>query len=329
MLRHRENRLHKLLTATLAAGWMVVSTGAMSQTAFPVKPVRLIVPFAAGGPTDVAARLIAPHMSTAMGQQFLVENRAGGATRIGMDVVAKSAADGYTMGLVAAATAANVTLYRDNPYDLLRDLRGISFISQQTVFLAVNPGRAPVSTVKEYIEFARKNPGTTFGFQGYGGAVHLLIEEINQAYGTGITLVPYKGAAEPAQALAADQLHSFAGSYAAFVPHMSNPKVRMLAVSGSGRSPEAPSVPTFAETGFDNLSRHFAWFGLVVPAATPNATVEYLNRTTNASIEKVLDRFQPLGFRYQAMTPAQFDAFIKSEVTRIGDIIRKGNIKPE
>ena len=329
MLRHTRNRRLTMLAATLAAGWMAASTGAMSQTAFPLKPVRLIVPFAAGGPTDIAARLIAPHMGTAMGQQLLVENRAGGATRIGMDAVAKSAADGYTMGLVAAATAANVTLYQDNPYDLLRDLRGIAFISQQTVFLAVNPGRAPVSTVKEYIEFARKNAGTTFGFQGYGGAVHLLIEEINQAYGTGITLVPYKGAAEPAQALAADQIHSFAGSYAAFVPHRSNPKVRILAVSGSGRSPEAPSVPTFAEAGFDNLSRHFAWFGLVVPSATPAATVDYLNKTTNASVEKVLDKFQPLGFRYQAMTPAQFDAFIKSEVARIGDIIRKGNIKPE
>jgi tripartite-type tricarboxylate transporter receptor subunit TctC len=323
------NRLHTLLSAALAAGCMAASAGAVAQSAFPVKPVRLIVPFAAGGPTDIAARLIAPHMSTAMGQQLLVENRAGGATRIGMDLVAKSAADGHTIGLVAAATAANVTLYQENPYDLLRDLRGISFISQQTVYLAVNPGQAPVSTVKEYIEFAKKNPGTTFGFQGYGGAVHLLIEEINQAYGTGITLVPYKGAAEPAQALAGDQIHSFAGSYAAFVPHKSNPKVRMLAVSGSGRSPEAPAVPTFTEAGFENLSRHFAWFGLMVPSATPAATVDYLNKTTNASVEKVLDRFAPLGFRYQAMTPAQFDAFIKSEVTRIGAIIRKGNIKPE
>jgi tripartite-type tricarboxylate transporter receptor subunit TctC len=329
MIHHTGNRLHSLLATILAAGCMAASAGVTAQTAFPNKPVRLIVPFAPGGPTDTAARLIAPHMITTMGQQLLVDNRAGGATRIGMDLVAKAAPDGHTIGLVAAAAAANVTLYQTMPYDLLRDLRGISFISQQTVFLAVNPGKAPVSTVKEYIEFAKKNPGTTFAFQGYGGAVHLLIEEINQAHGTGITLVPYKGAAEPAAALAGDQVHSFAASYAAFVPYKGNPKVRMLAVSGNGRSPEAPTVPTFTEAGFEPLSRHFAWFGLVAPAATPNATIDYLNKTTNASVEKVLDRFQPLGFRYQAMTPGQFDAFIKSEVTRIGAIIRKGNIKPE
>lgn len=330
MLHHHGNRFHRLLAAALAAGSLAITApGASAQPAFPAKPVRLIVPFAAGGPTDTAARLIAPHMSAAMGQQFLVENRAGGATRIGMDAAAKAAPDGYTLGMVAAAAAANVTLYKDMPYDLQRDLRGVSFMSQQTVFLAVNPGKAPVTSVREFIDYAKRNPGTSFGFQGYGGAVHLLIEEINQAYGTGITLVPYKGAAEPAAALAADQLHSFAGSYAAFTPHKGNPKVRILAVTGTGRSPEAPEVPSFAEAGYEALGRHFAWFGLVVPAATPNATVEYLNKTANASVEKVLERFQSLGFRYQAMTPAQFDAFIRSEVTRIGAIIRKGNIKPE
>ena len=320
---------HKTLAATLAALMLAASQGATAQSAFPGRPVRLIVPFAAGGPTDNAARLIAPHMSTAMGQQFLVDNRAGAATRLGMDAVAKAPADGYTLGMIAAAGAANVTLYPDMPYDLLRDLRGVAFLSRQPVLLAVNPGRMAVSTVREFIDYAKKNPGTSYGFQGYGGAVHLLIEEINQVYGTGITLVPYKGAAEPATALAGDQIQSFAGSFAAFVPYKGNPKVRILAVSGNARIEAVPAVPTFAEAGYEDLGRHFAWFGLVAPAATPNANVDYLNKATNASVEKVLDRFSALDFRYQAMTPAQFNTFIAAEVARIGAIIRKGNIKPE
>jgi tripartite-type tricarboxylate transporter receptor subunit TctC len=329
-MQHPGNRLRKLLAAALTAGGLVAAAHeAQAQAAFPNKPVRLIVPFAAGGPTDTAARLIAVPLGAAMGQQLLVDNRAGAATRIGMDAAAKAAPDGYTLGMVAAASAANVTLYPDMPYDLLRDLRGVAFLSRQPVLLAVNPGKAAVSTVKEFVDYARKNRGTTFGFQGYGGAVHLLIEEINQNYGTGITLVPYKGAAEPAAALIADQVHSFAGSYAAFAPHKNNPRMRILAVSGAERIPPEPAVATFGEAGFENLGRHFAWFGVVAPAATPNAAVDYLNRSINASVEKVLDRFNALDFRYQAMTPAQFNAFIGSEVARIGAIIRKGNIKPE
>ncbi|MFM9968307.1 MAG: Bug family tripartite tricarboxylate transporter substrate binding protein [Burkholderiales bacterium] len=328
MTRNRST-IQTALTMLLAPACLATSGFVLAQGAFPNKPVRLIVPFAVGGPTDNAARLIAPHISAAMGQQFLVDNRAGAATRVGMDAAAKAAPDGYTLGMVAFASAANVTLYADMPYDLLRDLRGVAFLSRQPVLLAVNPGRAAVSSVREFIDFAKKNPGTTFGFQGYGGAVHLLIEELNQAHGTGITLVPYKGAAEPAAALAGDQVHSFAGSFAAFTPYKGNPKVRILAVTGTDRIPGAPSAPTFAEAGYEDLGRHFAWFGVVAPAATPNAVVDYLNRTINAAVVKVLDRFSVLDFRFQDMTPAQFDAFIRSEVVRIGAIIRKGNIKPE
>ena len=317
------------ITVLSAITSLFLSASIQAQGSFPNKPVRLIVPFAAGGPTDIAARLIAPPMSTAMGQQLLVDNRAGAATRIGMDLAAKAAPDGYTIGLVALAAATNATMYKDMPYDLVRDLRGISFLSRQAVLLAVNPGKTPVSTVREFIEYARKNPGTSYGFQGYGGGVHLLIEEINQLYNTSITLIPYKGAAEPATALVADQIHSFAGSFAAFTPYKGNPKMRILAVSGSERIAGAPAVPTFAEAGYDNLGKHFAWFGLVAPTATPNATIDYLNRITNAAVESVLERFRALDFRYQPMTPAQFDTFIRAEVTRIGTIVRNGNIKPE
>jgi tripartite-type tricarboxylate transporter receptor subunit TctC len=279
----------------------------------------------------VLARTLAPPMSEAMKQSVIVENRAGAATQIGHNQLAKAAPDGYTIGITVLAGAANATLFPNAPFDYVRDLRGVAFITKQPPILAVNPSKMPVRTVREFIDYARKNPGTTYGFFGYGGAVHLLIEEINQNHGTGFTLVPYKGAAEATAALITDQVHSAAASYPAYAPMKANPRIRMLAIGGNARISLLPDVPTWAEAGFENFGKHLSWQGILAPAATPDATVTYLNRVINtaAQLPDIAKRFDAMNFTFEAMTPSQFDAFIRSEVPRIGAIIRKGNIKPE
>ena len=318
------------IAMVLAAACLGTPAPSLAQ-GYPSKPVRIIVPLAPGGPSDVLARVLATPMSDAMKQPVLVENRAGAATQIGHALLAKAAPDGYTIGITVLAGAANATLFPNAPFDYVRDLRGVAFVTKQPPILAVNPAKMPVRTVREFIDFARKNPGTTYGFFGYGGAVHLLIEEVNQNHGTGFTLVPYKGAAEATAALITDQVHSAAASYPAYAPMKSNPRIRMLAIAGTTRISLLPDVPTYAESGFDSLGKHLAWQGMLAPAATPDATVNYLNRIINASAQlpKIAERFDAMNFTFEAMTPVQFDAFIRAEVPRIGDIIRKGNIKPE
>lgn len=329
-MEYGHHRLEPVITIGLAAACMLLSSTAISQ-AYPSKPLRVIVPLAAGGPSDVLARVLANPMSEAMKQPVVVENRAGAATQIGHNLVAKAAPDGYTIGITVLAGAANATLFPNAPFDYVRDLRGVAFVTKQPPILAVNPAKMPVRTVREFIDFARKSPGTTYGFFGYGGAVHLLIEEMNQTYGTGITLVPYKGAAEATAALVTDQVHSAAASYPAYAPMKGSPKVRMLAIGGSTRISLLPDVPTYAEAGYENLGKHLAWQGVLAPAATPDAMVNYLNRVINtaAQLPDIAKRFDAMNFTFEGMTPAQFDAFIRAEVPRIGDIIRKGNIKPE
>jgi tripartite-type tricarboxylate transporter receptor subunit TctC len=309
----------------------MASPSAILAQAYPSKPVRIIVPLAPGGPSDVLARVLAPPMSEAMKQPVVVENRAGAATQIGHNLIAKAQPDGYTIGITVLAGAANATLFPNAPFDYVRDLRGVAFLTKQPPILAVNPVKVPVRTVKEYIEYARKNPGTTYGFFGYGGAVHLLIEEMNQTHGTGFTLVPYKGAAEATAALVTDQVHSAAASYPAYAPLKGNSRIRMLAIGGNARISLLPDVPTWAEAGFENFGKHLSWQGMLAPAATADAAVNYLNRVINAAAQlpNIAERFDAMNFTFEGMTPAQFDAFIRAEVPRIGDIIRKGNIKPE
>jgi tripartite-type tricarboxylate transporter receptor subunit TctC len=329
-MRYRKFPLEPSLTIGLAAACMALSSTVPAQT-YPAKPLRVIVPLAAGGPSDVLARVLAPPMSETMKQPVVVENRAGAATQIGHNLVAKAAPDGYTIGMTVLAGAANATLFPNAPFDYLKDLRGVAFLTKQPPILAVNPAKMPVRTVREYIEHARKNPGTTYGFFGYGGAVHLLIEEMNQTYGTGITLVPYKGASEATAALVTDQVHSAAASYPAYAPLKGSPKIRMLAIGGNARISLLPDVPTYAEAGYENFGKHLAWQGVLAPSGTPDAMVNYLNRVINAAavLPDVAKRFDAMNFTFEAMTSAQFDAFMRAEVPRIGDIIRKGNIKPE
>ena len=329
-MQRQQKRFESVVAIVFATTCLSAASAALAQ-AYPTKPVRIIVPLAAGGPSDVLARVLANPMSDAMKQPVIVENRSGAATQIGHNAVAKAEPDGYTIGMTVLAGAANVSLFPNLPFDYVRDLRGVAFLSNQAPIFAVNPARMPVRTIREYIEHARKSPGMTFGFFGYGGAVHLLIEEMNQTYGTAITLVPYKGASEATAALVTDQVDSAAASYPAYAPLKGSPKIRMLAIGGNTRISLLPDVPTYAEGGFENLGKHIAWQGMLAPAATPDATINYLNKTINtaAQLPRIAERFDAMNFTFEGMAPAQFDTFIRAEVSRIGAIVRKGNIKPE
>lgn len=321
------NTIQRSVSAAIALACFSISSATIAQGAFPTKPVRIIVPFAASGPTDTGVRLLVPYLNTAMGQAVIVENKPGGGTRIGMDEVAKSAPDGYTLGAATAAAAANEVFYPERQYSLLRSLRGVSFLTQQGVLLAVNPAKLPASSFKEFIAYAKSHPGVTYGFAGFGTGVHLLMEEINQAYQTGVVLVPYKGAAAAVAALGGDQQQSAGGGWPAYIPFVGNPKVRILATSGENRIDEAKDIPTFAELGYESLSKHRAWFAVVAPKETPDSTVAYLNRHINGAIESVKDRYIALSFGPKAMTPSQLDAYMREDVTRIAAIVKKGNIK--
>jgi tripartite-type tricarboxylate transporter receptor subunit TctC len=301
---------------------------AQSPENYPTKPVRWIVPFAAAGPTDLMSRAVAEKLSQRFGQQFVVDNRAGAGGNIGCEVVAKSAPDGYTLMIGHVGThAINATLYPKIAFDPVRDFTPISLIATYPLALVVHTA-FPARDVKELIAYAKAHPGAVnFGSAGNGGPTHLIAELFKTAAGIDIVHVPYKGNAAALLDLVAGRVQMMFSNMLTSMPHVRAGKLRALAVSSARRSPQAPEIPSVAESlpGFDSVP----WYGVLGPAGMPLPLVTKLNQEIARSLvaPDMRERFVSQGIDLQSSTPEQFSALIKSEVVKWRKVVRDSGAK--
>ena len=286
----------------------------------------MIIPWPAGGLTDVAGRIIVQKMGENLGQSFVVDNRGGATGTIGADLVAKSPADGYTLMVHSTSHVANAHLYAKLPYDTLRDFTPIGLLVAQTGLLVVHPS-LPVKNVKELVALARAKPDQVlYASSGAGSFSHLAIALLTSMTNTKMLHVPYKGGGPATTALVSGETQFLVGSPAAVVPHLPSKRLRLLAVSSDARLPQFPDTPTVAEAGVPGYEFR-AWVALFGPAGLPRPIVDRLN----AEIKKVqdsrdnrLDAFEPW-----SMTPDQTAARMRADYEKYGTLIRLTGAKPE
>ena len=307
----------------------VLGTAADAAAQYPERPLRLVVPQAAGSATDTVARILAPEMSKRLGQQVVVENRPGGALTIGIDAVAKAAPDGYTIGMgPIGALAITRHMVAKLPYDIERDLQPIALVARGHLLLAVTPS-LPVRSVRELIDFARKNPAKLVNASSSNGSPgHVAGELFKYMTGTEIVHVPYKGGAMAINDLIAGHVHVMWESLNSIAPHARSGKVRALAVSGARRSPGFPDLPTIAEAGVPGYEAG-TWSGIIAPAGLPRPIVDKLNAAVNEAIRSPLftDRFALIGDEPAGGTPEQFAETIRKDSARWRDVVQRSGAK--
>jgi tripartite-type tricarboxylate transporter receptor subunit TctC len=318
----------KRFAALLCVGLFAAST-AQGQP-YPSKPIRIVVPFAAGGTSDILARALGPHVTTAWGQPVIVENRTGANGNVGADFVAKSAPDGYTMLLSdVGALAINPSVYPSMPFDPVKDFSPIVMVSYSPHVLAVHPS-VPVNTVQELIAYARANPGKlNFANSGTGGAPHLAGVEFAARTGVQWAYIPYKGGSAAVTDVIAGNANVLFNGMLATYPSVKGGRLRGLAISGAKRVPSAPELPTVAETlpGFETGS----YQGLLAAAGTPREIVNRLNAefTRILNTPAMLEMLAKQGTEVRAGPPEALGTFIASEKARWAKVVKEAGIKAD
>ncbi|WP_137944987.1 tripartite tricarboxylate transporter substrate binding protein [Roseateles cavernae] len=310
-----------------ALGLAALSAPAWAQ-AWPARPIKLIVPYPPGGFTDVTARLIAQKLQERLGQAVVVDNKPGANSIIGVDALAKSAPDGYTMAVVIAAYAANTTLYPKLPYDPAKDIAPVSLIGLSPLVAAV-PNEAPFKTAAELIAYAKKNPGKiSFGSSGNGSAAHLSTELLKALTGSYMVHIPYRGAAAALTDLMGGQIQLFLDAASGLIAPGKAGKVRLIGVASDKRLPALPELPTFVEQGVAGFTGS-TWAGLLAPAGTPEAIVKRVADEVNAIVrlDEVRQRLEAMGTVPMGGSPAEFGSFIASETAKWGQVIRNAKVK--
>jgi len=297
---------------------------------YPRKSIRLVVPFAPGGPVDIVARGIAPRMSEILHQQIVVDNRGGAGSTIGTEMVANAPADGYTLLMVSGSFVINPAMVKKLPYDSVKDFAFISIVAEVPTALVVHPS-LPVRNVKELIALAKARPGElNYASPGRGTVGHLAAEWFSSITGVKIVHVPYKGAGPAVVDLMAGHVQLLFAAMPGMVQFARDGKVRMMGQGGKTRSPSAPDVPTFVESGLPGFILSSS-FGLLAPAGTPRPIVE---RVRSALLEALADpavnnRLAGLGAERVGSTPEEHAAFTKSEIAKWIKVTREAGIKPE
>ena len=315
----------------LFAALMLVAAGAgIAQSNYPNRPVRMVVPSSAGGGADIVARIVAPRLAERLGQQVVVDNRPGAGTMIGGEVVARSAPDGYTLLMGVSTLATNPVIYRNMPYDALRDFAPITEVASLPNILVVHPS-VPVKTVKELIAFTRAHPGQlSYGSPGTGTNPHLAMELFRSMAKVDMLHIPYKGSAPAIIDLIAGHITVMAATALTGIPHVRSGRLRALAVTGTARAAAAPDVPTIAEAalpGYDAVQ----WYGVLAPAQTPKDIVSKLHTEIVRILQtpEVKDRLLGDGADPVGNTPDEFTRFIKVETDKWAKVARDAGIKPE
>jgi len=307
----------KLKNAFLTSVMALLFAGPILAQSFPAKPVRVVVPYPPGGPTDIVARVLFQQVAEATGQQFLIDNRAGAGGNIGAELVAKSPPDGYTVLIGTTAHAINMSLFKNLGYDVQKDLMPVSLLTQGPLVLVAHP-QFPASSVKEVIELAKTKPGgLNFASSGNGQSTHLSAELFNTMAGIKMAHVPYKGSAPALTDVMSGQVDVMFDTTLSAMPFVKAGKLKALGLTSAVRSPAAPDVPTIAESGLPGYEV-FAWNGVLVPTGTPKAIIQQLNDHIRKAmlLPQVKDKFSAQGFAASWNSPESFGVFLKNEVDK-------------
>jgi tripartite-type tricarboxylate transporter receptor subunit TctC len=316
--------------ATLGAIASLGAPLARAQAAWPSKPIRIVVPYTPGGFTDVTARLIAQKLQERLGQPVTIDNKPGANSIIGVDLIAKAPPDGYTMGVVIAAYAANTTLYPKLPYDPKKDLAAVSLIGISPLIAAAH-NDAPFKTGPELVAYARAHPGkVSFGSSGNGSAAHLTSEYLKALTGTYMVHIPYRGAAPALTDLMGGQIQLFFDAASGLINPGKTGKVRLIGVASEKRLPAAPDVPTFIEQGIRGFTGS-TWAGMLAPAGTPKEIVKRVADEVARIVrmDDVKARLEAMGTIPVGNSPDEFEAFLKTETAKWGKVIRDAKVTPE
>jgi tripartite-type tricarboxylate transporter receptor subunit TctC len=313
--------------ALVLAAALALSAFSARAEDYPSRPVKIIVPFGAGGPTDIYTRDIAEELRKALHQPFVLENRPGAGTTVGTDLVAHAAPDGYTLLMVSSTQTVNETLYVTKPYELLRDLVPIAPLMENDLVLVVPPS-LPVKNLADLLALARAKPGTlNFGSSGPGSNYHMAAELLKNLTGVDIVHVPYKGSTGMRTDILSGQIQMLFDSIPSMSPMVKSGMVHALGTTGDKRSPILPDVPTIAEAGVPGF--HFSqWVGFMAPKDTPRPIVDLINHTVTGILSRpdIKQAWEEQGATPMVMTQAEFATFMAAEVEKWAKVIKANHI---
>ncbi len=311
--------------ATLVAA-LAIAPAVQAQD-YPARPIRMIVPFAAGGGSDISARTMSDALGQALGTTIVVDNRPGAGSVLGTDLATKAAPDGYTTLLGNISMTFNAALYKKLPYNALRDLAPISLATEQPNIIVTHPS-LPAKTLQEFIALARTQPGKlTYASAGLGSGTHLAMEMLMMSQKISLVHVPYKGTGPAITALLGNETSAFMSTFASALPHVRSDRLRALAVTTKKRAPPLPEVPTVEESGVPGFE-YATWYGVLAPAATPKPIINKLNKIIVAvlSTPDMQDRYARQGVNAIPGTVAEFSKLFKSETDKWARVVRDAKI---
>jgi tripartite-type tricarboxylate transporter receptor subunit TctC len=330
----RLGTLAKQISALVLAGLQACGASAQSPAKnalpYPSRPVQIIVPFTPGTGMDILARLVGQKLSERWGQPVIVDNRPGASGNIGTDLVAKAAPDGYTLLITANTLVMTVSLYRNMPYDPIKDLAPVEKMAVGTMAITLNPS-IPAHTLKEFVAYAKANPGKlAYGSPGVGTPQHLATELLKSEAGIDMLHIPYKGSAGAITGLMSGDVAMMSNALHAVLPQVKAGKINVIAVGGPKRSHVSPDTPTFAESGYPDFDVDF-WYGLLAPAATPKEIIAKLNQDIAQVLNapEMREKLSEQGLEPVTGTPEQFADLIRTDLARWAKVIKTAGITAE
>ena len=330
VLPERAACLFVLCAALTAPAAVAQGVAHASVSAFPAKPVRMIVPLAPGGGSDIIARVVALALTDYWQQSVIVDNRPGAGSTVGTGIAARSPADGYTWLVSSSSIAISPALYKSLPFDVRRDFAGVTLLASQPSILAVHAS-VPATSVKELVALAKAQPGKlTYGSAGVGSATHLGAELFKYQAGVDLLHVPYKSAGQATAALLAGEVQVLITNMASVLPQLKGGKIRALGVSSKERSPLAKDLPTIAEAGVPGFE-YATWYGMLMPAGTSKAIVARVQSDTANVLKspRVHDRLTAQGLEVYASTPVQFETYLREEIAKWDKVVKAAGIQTE
>lgn len=304
--------------------------GAAVGQPYPVKAVRIIVPFPAGTGADIVARHFTPKLAQILGQQFIVDNRAGAAGNIGAEAAARAAPDGYTLLMASASVAVGQSVYKNLRFNLARDFESISLVGTAPFVLAVHPS-LPVRSARDLVALAKSRPGQlTYASSGNGSSPHLTAEMLRMQAGVDLVHIPYKGSSPALVDLVAGQVSMIFANTASVLPLVNTGRLRALAVTGAKRSPIAPLLPTVAESGLPGFESA-TWWALLTPAGTPREIIDRINATSTkiGQMHEIRDAFAKQGVEPLGGTPRDAEAYIRNEIAKWSRVVAAAGVRAE
>ncbi len=318
----------RLGALVICCATVITSAGSAAEQPYPVRPIRVIVPYPPGGPNEVITRTIGEHVAKTLGQPLVVDNRAGAASIVGTELAARAAPDGYTLLMGTFAFAVTPSLHENLPYDALRDFAAVAMVGSSLLVLVVQPD-LPVTSVKELIALARARPGElNYASSGGGSASNLGAVLFQSLTGVRMTSITYKGAAQSLSAVVAGEIQLTFNSIPPAMPHIKSGRLRVLAVSAAQRTAVLPDVPTIAEAGVPGYELN-SWYGVLAPGRTPKTIVTKLHDVITAAVRAAdtRERFTAVGLEPATMTPAEFAGYIASEIEKWSRVVRLSGVR--